>query len=162
MPEPHRFFAAPACFASSWSMASCLATVSVGTSLVTGDLLAVATAVLLGYLLPLMLTSFMIAIRGHREHHVDEATTQTVTCNTDCVFIERWLIAGGRFNWHACHHLFPEIPQRHLPRFAQLVRKHSEIARHYDGPGSPIAARASYFSSLLDGRMAASRSAKGL
>ena len=113
-----------------------------------GDLAATVTAVLFGYLLPLMLASFMIAIRGHREHYVDETSAKTVTCDTDCVFIERWLIAGGQFNWHACHHLFPEIPQRLLPGLGTLIRRHGDLARHYDGPGSPIAARASYFPSF--------------
>lgn len=134
-----------------------------GAWLVTGgDLASAAMAVLFGYLLPLMLASFMIAIRGHREHYVDEATAKTVTCDTDCVFIERWLIAGGRFNWHACHHLFPEIPQRLLPQLGKLIRRHGDLARHYDGPGSPIAARATYFSAVPDRRMATLHSSGGL
>jgi fatty acid desaturase len=138
------------------------AAVSGGAWLVTGgDLAATTTAVLFGYFLPLMLASFMIAIRGHREHYVDEATAKTVTCDTDCVFIERWLIAGGRFNWHACHHLFPEIPQRLLPQLGMLIRRHGDLARHYDGPGSPIAARATYFSSVPDSRMAILHSESG-
>jgi fatty acid desaturase len=136
--------------------------VSGGAWFISGDLAATATAVLFGYLLPLMLASFMIAIRGHREHYVDAATAKTVTCDTDCVFIERWLIAGGRFNWHACHHLFPEIPQRLLPQLGTLIRRHGDVARHYDGPGSPIAARATYFSSVPDGRMVALHSASEL
>jgi|FEC22Drversion2_1045045.scaffolds.fasta_scaffold00873_8 fatty acid desaturase len=135
--------------------------VSVGAWLASGDLLAAAAAVLFGHLLPLMLASFMIAIRGHREHYVDEVTAKTVTCDTDCVFIERWLIAGGRFNWHACHHLFPEIPQRRLPQLGKLIRRHGDVARHYDDLGSPIAARASYFSAIPDRRMATLDSTRG-
>src|SRR5262245_20033257 len=130
-----------------------VATVVAGAWLVSGDMVATALALLFGYALPLLLASFMIAIRGHREHHVDGVTGRTVTCDTDCFFMERWLIAGGRFNWHACHHLFPEVPQRFLPQLGELIRTHREVARHYDGVGSSIAARTSYFSSMPDSRM---------
>jgi fatty acid desaturase len=130
------------------------AAVLVGAWLVSGDPMATALALLFGYILPLLFASFMIAIRGHREHHVDGISGRTVTCDTDCIFIERWLIAGGRFNWHACHHLFPEVPQRYLPQLGALIRKHRELARRYDGIASPVAARTSYFSSIPDSRVA--------
>jgi fatty acid desaturase len=125
-----------------------------GAWLASRDPAATALAFLFGYVLPLLLASFMIAIRGHREHHVDAATGGTITCDTNCVFIERWLIAGGYFNWHALHHLFPEIPQRLLPGLGELIRKNREAARHYNRAGSPIAARATYFSSRPDSRVA--------
>jgi fatty acid desaturase len=127
-----------------------------GAWLVTGgDLASAAMAVLFGYLLPLMLASFMIAIRGHREHYVDEATAKTVTCDTDCVFIERWLMLEG-VQRHACHHLFPEIPSGSAA--AGKLWKASGTSRHYDGFGSPIAARATYFSAVPppDGDIASS------
>jgi fatty acid desaturase len=111
-----------------------------------GSLISVGLALAFGYLLPLMLASFMVAVRGHREHYVDQATAKTITCDTNCVVVERWLVAGGAFNWHVCHHLFPEIPQRHLSRFARLLREHG-MGSCYDTPNSPIAARRSYLSS---------------
>jgi fatty acid desaturase len=128
--------------------------VSGGAWLATGDVLAATMAIVFGQVLPLLLASFTFAIRGHREHRVDGVTGKTITCDTDCFFIERWLIAGGRFNWHACHHLFPEVPQRSLPQLGELIRRHRKAVQHYDGVGSPIAARSSYFSSTPDNRMA--------
>jgi fatty acid desaturase len=134
-----------------------LTTIAAGAWWGTHDLFATAEAVLFGYFLPLMLASFLIAIRGHREHYVDEATARTITCDTDCIFIERWLVAGGQFNWHVCHHLFPEIPQRLLPGFAAVLRKHTELMSYYGAPAWPVAARGSYLSSSADPRCLASR-----
>lgn len=124
--------------------------VVLGAWLVHQTVLAVATAVLFGYLLPLLLGSFMIAIRGHREHFVDGVSGKTVSFDTDCFFFERWLIAGGEFNWHACHHLFPEVPQRRLPGLGKLIARSAEAARFYDAAGSPIAAKSSYFTAVPD------------
>jgi fatty acid desaturase len=113
--------------------------------LVSPSVVQLSAALFLGYLLPLLVSSTMIALRGHREHAHDFATGYTITFNTHCNVAERWLISGGYFNLHACHHLFPELPQHRLPAFSRLLYAQG-IARHLSSPQSVISARSSYFS----------------
>jgi fatty acid desaturase len=114
-------------------------------ALVFGNVAQLSVALFLGYLLPLLLSSTMIALRGHREHARDLATGYTITYNTHCNVAERWLISGGYFNLHACHHLFPELPQHRLPAFSRLLYAQG-IACHLSSSQSVISARSSYFS----------------
>lgn len=120
-------------------------TLLLSAGLVSPSVLQLSVALFMGYLLPLLLSSAMIALRGHREHAHDFATGYTITYNTHCNVAERWLISGGYFNLHACHHLFPELPQHRLPKFSRLLYAQG-IARHLSSPRSVISARCSYFS----------------
>jgi len=101
----------------------------------------------LGYALPLAVASLLVATRGHREHFVDPSTKLTITYDTNCWFLERWLIAGGNFNLHVCHHLFPEVSQRDLPQFAALLQKNTNLVNLYSSRQYPVATRGSYLKS---------------
>lgn len=120
-------------------------TLLLAAALISPSVLQLSAALFLGYVLPLLVSSTMIALRGHREHAHDFATGYTITYNTHCNVAERWLISGGYFNLHACHHLFPELPQHRLPAFSRLLYAQG-IARHLSSPQSVISARSSYFS----------------
>ena len=109
------------------------------------SIMQIGTALFLGYMLPLLLASTMIALRGHRKHTYDAASGYTITYNTQCSFVERWLVSGGYFNLHVCHHLFPEIPQHRLTDFLRLLEAKTAFRDYYWMPKTIIFAKPSYF-----------------
>jgi fatty acid desaturase len=118
------------------------------TVLLGGGVWAVLAALVCGQVVPLLIASFMVDLRGHREHAYIGDVRYPLTADTACSSLERMIVAGGYFNWHACHHLFPEIPQRLLPELAALLRNEAGgLLNHYDRPSSPVVARRSYLSS---------------
>ncbi len=96
------------------------------------------------YVLPLILVSSLLSLREYREHFY-LADGRLVTCDIDCPLIERLLIAGGYFNFHASHHVFPELPQRQLPKLIRLIYDSPELHRRYIGKTLLLAQRKSYF-----------------
>ncbi len=117
------------------------------TVLFDSGLAGVVWALACGYAVPLLVASVVIAFRGHREHYAAPGVDYVITYDTVCGTGERWLIAGGYFNLHACHHLFPDIPQQHLPRLLLVLRNHGGILSHYGALGSAIERRKNYFTS---------------
>jgi len=101
-------------------------------------------AVLPAYLLPMILGSTLLSLREYREHFYLE-DGRLVTCDIDCSTLERLFIAGGYFNFHATHHVFPELPQRQLPRLVRLISSKPELLRRYHGNSLLLARRDSYF-----------------
>jgi fatty acid desaturase len=72
--------------------------------------------------MPMALGSAAAHLREYAEH-ARSADGRTIVYDTLCPAWQRWLIPGGFFNYHALHHVFPEVPQRNLPWL------HAEIAR---------------------------------
>lgn len=101
--------------------------------------------IITAYMLPLILVSSLLSLREFREHFYLE-DGRLVTCDIDCPLIERLLIAGGYFNFHASHHVFPELPQRQLPKLIRLIYDSPELHRRYIGRTLLLAQRKSYFS----------------
>jgi len=101
-------------------------------------------AILTAYILPLILVANLLSLREYREHFYLE-DGRLVTCDIDCSLIERLFIAGGYFNFHASHHVFPELPQRQLPTLIQLIYSSPELHRRYIGRTLLLAQRKSYF-----------------
>jgi len=88
---------------------------------------------LLLWLLPLFtITRLLVAIRSISEHwtndrHLDHEARylNSVYCNRT----ERFLFGPYYFNYHAEHHLFPNIPTWKLPKMSQKLRSHPEFQR---------------------------------
>lgn len=96
------------------------------------------------YVLPLIVASSLLSLREYREHFYLQ-DGRLVTCDIDCSLIERLLIAGGYFNFHASHHVFPELPQRQLPKLIRLIYNSPDLHTRYLGKSLLLAQRTSYF-----------------
>jgi fatty acid desaturase len=99
--------------------------------------------IVVSYFAPLLIASVLVQYRGHREPSADRTNRKLMTYDTDCFALERMLIAGGHFNWHALHHMFPEVPQDLLPKLASLVHRRETSAIYSTGP---VALRHTYAS----------------
>ncbi len=102
-------------------------------------------AVVVGWALPMALASAAAHLRAYAEH---ERLAEGRTCvyDTLCPPWQRLLIAGGYFNLHALHHLFPEIPQRRLPELYETIAKTVDMTREYYGYSAQVGLRRSYLS----------------
>jgi fatty acid desaturase len=110
-----------------------------GTCFISSPILVITA-----YVVPLILVSSLLTLREYREHFYLE-DGRLVTCDIDCPLIERLLIAGGYFNFHASHHVFPELPQRQLPKLIRMIYDSPELHRRYIGKSLLLAQRKSYF-----------------
>lgn len=75
---------------------------------------------LVAWLVPLLMTGTLIAVRGFSQHGITDATDPYLASRT---MLPHPLV--GFFllheNYHLEHHLFPEIPSYHLPRLHALL-----------------------------------------
>lgn len=102
------------------------------------------SAVTFGYIIPLAFGAMLVNAREYREHAFLESGS-LVVYDVLCSEPERLLVAGGYFNLHALHHLFPEIPQRQLPKLYSVIVQHFDINSEYYGASPQISMRKSYF-----------------
>lgn len=100
-------------------------------------------ALLVAYVLPLVLGSVLVNIREYREH-ARLPDGRTAVFDLLCNDFERLLIPGGYFNLHALHHIFPEVPQRQLPRLYRVIDRTIDMRSEYYGVTPQVGRRDSY------------------
>lgn len=98
----------------------------------------------LAYFLPLLLSSTFSNLRYRYEHRFTKDGELKVY-DTDCNWVERSLIAGGYFNFHGLHHLFPNLPQRDLPKLMMSIKTSPEVFKTYLSFKGVYGYRKSYF-----------------
>ncbi|MDX2170056.1 MAG: fatty acid desaturase [Deltaproteobacteria bacterium] len=109
-----------------------------------GPLLASSVAAFVcGYVLPLVLGSICSILREYREH-TRQADGRLAVHDTLCSRAERLIIAGGHFNLHALHHIFPEVPQGELPAFYRTIATTVDVDRALYGVSPLVSARRTY------------------
>lgn len=105
-------------------------------------------AFLFGYLLALPLASVGAQQRQYREHaRLPDGSTAVydLLCNN----LERVLIPGGYFNYHILHHVFPEIPQRGLPRLYKVISNTIDMQKDYYGMSPQLGLKRSYLNNVV-------------
>lgn len=106
-------------------------------------LLASPWSLLTSYVVPLSCAAALGHLREYREHE-RLSNGSSAVYDTLCHPFERLFIAGGRFNLHALHHVFPEVPQRQLPGLHRIISGDPELERKYYEHTPRIARRRTY------------------
>jgi fatty acid desaturase len=82
----------------------------------------------------------LMRIRGVAEHLVLEATHElNSTRHVDATWLERLSISPLNINYHLAHHMFPSVPQYHLPELHRILsgdrtfREHATCVKKYLG-----------------------------
>lgn len=104
---------------------------------------AVPIAWLCGWAMPMALGSAAAHLREYSEH-ARLPDGRTLVYDTLCPTWQRLLIPGGFFNYHALHHMFPEIPQRNLPVLYAAIAETVDMGRDYYGFSPQVALQHSY------------------
>jgi fatty acid desaturase len=105
-------------------------------------------AFLFGYLIALPLGALGAQQRQYREHARlpdGSAAVYDLLCNT----LERVLIPGGYFNYHIVHHVFPEIPQRALPKLYAVISNTIDMQKDYYGLSPQLGLKRSYLNDVV-------------
>jgi fatty acid desaturase len=77
--------------------------------------------VMVVWLVPFLLTNFMINLRGLTQHGITDATDPFIASRTvEANAVVRFLLLNE--NFHLEHHLFPGIPSYNLTQLHQLIR----------------------------------------
>ena len=101
--------------------------------------------------MPMALGSAAAHLREYAEH-ARSADGRTIVYDTLCPTWQRWLIPGGFFNYHALHHVFPEVPQRNLPRLYAEIARTVDMQQDYYGFSSQVGLQRSYLRLLRSAR----------
>lgn len=96
---------------------------------------------LLLWVLPsLTVLAFLFRVRGVAEHvGLPSSHELNTSRHVDATLLERWSISPLNVNHHLAHHLFPSVPQYHLPELHQLLlldetfRQHAHCIKTYLG-----------------------------
>tara|TARA_Y100001968_G_scaffold117996_1_gene107450 strand:- start:1885 stop:2787 length:903 start_codon:yes stop_codon:yes gene_type:complete len=67
---------------------------------------------------------FFSRLRGLLEHFPNKNSAPILTRSHYCNSIETCLFFGLNMNYHAEHHLFPQIPSYHLAEFSRYIKPH--------------------------------------
>jgi fatty acid desaturase len=105
-------------------------------------------ALLFGYVIALPLGSIAAQQRQYREH-ARLSDGSAVVYDTLCSNLERVLIPGGFFNYHIVHHVFPEIPQRALPKLYSVISQSIDMKKDYYGSSPQLGLKHSYLNSVV-------------
>ncbi len=77
--------------------------------------------VVMVWVIPFLLTNFMINLRGLTQHGITDATDPFIASRSvEANAVVRFLLLNE--NFHLEHHLFPGIPSYNLPKLHQLIR----------------------------------------
>jgi fatty acid desaturase len=101
-----------------------------------------------GYLIAMPLGALSAQQRQYREHSRlpdGSAAVYDLLCSN----LERILIPGGYFNYHIVHHIFPEIPQRALPRLYDVISKTIDMQKDYYGLSPQLGLKRSYLNDIV-------------
>ncbi len=105
-------------------------------------------ALLFGYIIAMPLGSLGAQQRQYREHarlKDGSAAVYDLFCNS----LERVLIPGGFFNYHIVHHVFPEIPQRSLPKLYDVISNTIDMQKDYYGLSPQLGLKHSYLNNVV-------------
>jgi fatty acid desaturase len=105
-------------------------------------------AFLFGYIIAMPLGSLGAQQRQYREH-ARLPDGSTVVYDLLCSNLERLLIPGGYFNYHIVHHVFPEIPQRGLPKLYDVISNTIDMQRDYYGLSPQLGLKHSYLNNIV-------------
>ena len=125
-----------------------LAIIIVHTPWALGLLWVSPWAFLVGYLFALPLGSVAAQQRQYREH-ARLTDGSAVVYDLLCSNLERILIPGGYFNLHILHHVFPEIPQRGLPKLYDVISKTIDMKNDYYGFSPQLGLKHSYLNNIV-------------
>ncbi len=103
------------------------------------------TSLVLGYFVPMVLGAVLANAREYGEHRF-LTDGRLAIYDTHCSTLQRLFISGGYFNLHALHHVFPEIPQRMLPKLYRTIAAHEQIKSTYYGSSPVVRKKNSYLS----------------
>ncbi len=105
-------------------------------------------AFVFGYLIAMPFASLGVQQRQYREHALlpdGSAAVYDLLCSN----LERVLIPGGYFNYHIVHHVFPEIPQRALPKLYDVISNTIDMEKDYYGLSPQLGLKRSYLNDVV-------------